>query len=192
MDVQEHFNSDISVLLQDKLHLQEKLESTNLRVQQIENELHLTKQKIQNDKDKYEDLAIKFNEKSNYIEQLINDKNKFESLNEEYQKQIQSLQQDLNQYSDLNLILSNQQMNISYLNEELNNSKDLIKNIENILPLNQSTNLFERIQQLINDHENISQQTINDKTQIEQLNQDIPILKLNLSNQNQQQYSGLI
>ncbi|CAF4958352.1 unnamed protein product [Rotaria sp. Silwood1] len=161
MEVQEHFDSDISVLLQDKQRLQEKLESSNLCVRQLEHELDTIKQKIKIDEDikqKYDNLLIKFNEKSDYIEQLINDKTRLEITNEEFQKQIQTFQQDINQYADVNLILSNQKMNISDLTEELDHLREKIKDIENILPSNESTDLFERIQQLINDRQTVSQE----------------------------------
>ncbi|CAF1548479.1 unnamed protein product, partial [Adineta steineri] len=136
LEVQEHFDSDISVLLQDKQRLQEELEAVRLCMRQMENELEVTKQQAKIDKD----LKEKYDDLSNSIEQLTNDKIKLEKLNEELNQQIQS--------SDLNLIISNQNMNISHLNEELDNLRDMIKNIENIVPENPSIDLLERIQQL--------------------------------------------
>ena len=190
-NIQEHFDSDIRVLLQDKQRLQEKLEFTSLCLHQLENELDLLRQKTnanENFKDKYENLLNDFNEKSNYIEQLINDKNKVENLNEEFQKQIQSLQQDINQYSDINLIVSNQQMNISCLTEESNRLRETITNIEHILPLQQSTDLFGRIQQLMNDYQENCQKLKNDKEHIERLNNEIQTLKQSSSNENEQHF----
>ncbi|CAF3057511.1 unnamed protein product [Rotaria sp. Silwood2] len=186
MEVQEHFDSDISVLLQDKQRLQEKLESSHLCVQQLENELDLIKRKINIDEDikeKYDNLLIKFHEKSDYTEQLINDKTKLETTNEEFQKQIQLLQQDITQYTDLNLILSNQQMNILCLTEELNHLRETIKNIENILPSSESIDLFERIQQLIDDRQKISEEIHHEQQQNEQHFKTIDDLKNEYENQ---------
>jgi chromosome segregation ATPase len=44
--VKEHFDSDISVLLQDKQRLQEDLATTRVSVQQLETELEAAKQQI--------------------------------------------------------------------------------------------------------------------------------------------------
>ncbi|CAF1230556.1 unnamed protein product [Rotaria sordida] len=137
VDVKEHFNSDISVLLHDKERLQEELESTRLYVRQLETNLELAKEQQQNIKtdindeikyeqdefkQKYEDLVKQFDEKTIQLEQLINDKLNLEISNKEFQ--------------------------------------DLIKNYQEII--------------------------LKNKQQIEQLNNDIEILKDNLSKENEQ------
>ena len=126
---------------------------------------------------KYENLLIDGKKQSpQHIEELINDKIKLEQTNDEYLKKIQTLEHDISQYSDVNLIVSNQQMNISNLTEELNHLYETLKSIENILPLNQTTDIFERIQQLMDEHRN----------EKEQFNHEIQLLKENLSNENEQ------
>lgn len=143
-EIQEHFDSDISVLLQDKQRLQEELESMKQRVHHLENELRLTK----NDNYKYEDLLNKFNELG--------------KENEEFQKRIEILRQELDQNADLKLIISNQQMNMTHLTEELKQTKETTTKIEEILPNSASTDLFERVQQFIVEHQKMIEE-INNK-----------------------------
>ncbi|UJR35994.1 hypothetical protein I4U23_028734 [Adineta vaga] len=96
MEVQEHFDSDISVLLQDKQRLQEEIEALKIHVRQVEHELELSKQ--QTNEDSHKELTEPSN--SNHLQEII-------------------------------------------------------QNIETILPNSQSTNLFERIQQLIDEKEQL-------------------------------------
>ncbi|CAF1053004.1 unnamed protein product [Rotaria magnacalcarata] len=195
LEVQEHFDSDISVLLQDKQRLQENLEAVHLCVRQLENELDSTKQKLKSTdeefNEKYESLLVKFNEKSDYMQQLVNDKTKLETSNEELQQQIQTLQEDVNQHSDLNLIVSNQQMNIADLTDEVNKLRETINNVDTILPSSQSTDLYEKIQEIINDRQNLSQEIQNDKQQIEQFENEIQKLKETLSNEKEQHFKNI-
>ncbi|CAF4201562.1 unnamed protein product, partial [Rotaria magnacalcarata] len=107
------------------------------------------------------------------MQQLVNDKTKLETSNEELQQQIQTLQEDVNQHSDLNLIVSNQQMNIADLTDEVNKLRETINNVDTILPSSQSTDLYEKIQEIINDRQNLSQEIQNDKQQIEQFENEI-------------------
>lgn len=143
-EIQENFDSDISVLLQDKQRLQEEIESFKHRFNLLETELRSTKK----DNYKYEDLLNKFNEQA--------------QENEEFQKRIAILQRELSENADLKLILSNQQMNVTHLTEELKQNREIITNIEQILPGNSSVNLIERVQQLLNEHQKIKQE-INNK-----------------------------
>ncbi|CAF4202044.1 unnamed protein product, partial [Rotaria magnacalcarata] len=107
------------------------------------------------------------------MQQLVNDKTKLETSNEELQQQIQTLQEDVNQHSDLNLIVSNQQMNIADLTDEVNKLRETINNVDTILPSSKSTDLYEKIQEIINDRQNLSQEIQNDKQQIEQFENEI-------------------
>lgn len=143
-EIQENFDSDIGVLLQDKQRLQEEIESFKHRVNQLESELRSTKK----DNFKYEDLLNKFNEQA--------------QENEEFQKRIVILQRELSENADLKLILSNQQMNVTHLTEELKQNREIITNIEDILPGKTSANLIERVQQLINEYQKVNQE-INNK-----------------------------
>ena len=143
-EIQENFDSDISVLLQDKQRLQEEIESFKHRVTQLESELRSTKK----ESFKYEDLLNKFNEQA--------------QENEEFQKRVGILQREISENADLKLILSNQQMNVTHLTEELKQNREIITNIEEILPGNTSANLIERVQQLVNEHQKMNQE-INNK-----------------------------
>lgn len=60
-------DEDVSLLLKDKERLQEELESARLNIRQLESNLESVKQQQQQN---YEDLLIKFNEKSIQYEDL--------------------------------------------------------------------------------------------------------------------------
>lgn len=145
-EIQENFDSDISVLLQDKQRLQEEIESFKHRIHYLENEVRVTK----NDNYKYEDLLGKFNEQ--------------EKENEEFRNRIEILQHELNQNADLKLIISNQDMNMTHLKEEFKQTKEIISNIEEILPRSSSTNLIERIQQVLDEHQKSIEQVNNQQS----------------------------
>ncbi|CAF1122028.1 unnamed protein product [Adineta steineri] len=92
--------------------LQEQLESTNIRVQQLEADLELAKQQpIKSNSDeyrqKYEDLLIKFNEISLNNEQILNDKLTFEQSNKEFQESLLKDKQQIEELTTEIAILKN-------------------------------------------------------------------------------------
>jgi translation initiation factor 2 beta subunit (eIF-2beta)/eIF-5 len=118
-------------------------------------------------KEKYDNLLIKFNEKSN-----------------------EDIPKEQNLDSDLNIIISNQQFNISCLNDELNNLRETINNIDKqqIEQLNNENE--ERIHDLTNELQQTKETKDNIQLLLDQAIQQQTDLKEKYEQVDKQQYTG--
>ncbi|CAF4629220.1 unnamed protein product, partial [Rotaria sp. Silwood2] len=171
LEVKEHFNSDITVLLHDKERLQEELESTRLCIRQLEIDLELARkqQNIKTDfndeikhqqdefKQKYEDLLTKFDEKTIELEKLINDKLNLETSNKEFQNLMKNYQEEIlkdkQQIEQLNNEIEILKDNLSKENEQHLKSFDTLKTeYENLTnELHQTKQAKDNIQSLLDE-----------------------------------------
>jgi DNA repair exonuclease SbcCD ATPase subunit len=139
MEVKEHFDADISVLLQDKQRLQEQLETARVTVQQLEENVQTLKQ-ISIDNDHRNELHD-------------NERRILKDLNDEYQQRIQLLDDELNREKMC------QQVNISSLTDELTLVRTMLGTIRTCLSLDESTDLVERVEQLFNERQVLIDET---------------------------------
>lgn len=182
MEVKEHFDSDITVLLNDKQRLQEQLESERLCTRQLERDLEALRQL------KGETMKTNDAESVKQIEQLPMEKEQLESSLDELRKQNQALEHDLlqekKQCNDLNLLISNQQLNISSLNEDLSSLRETFAGLRTLIPDVESANVVEHVQQVF-DHLRETQEQVN------QLTNELKLSKERWSNDNDEQIQTL-
>ena len=191
MEVKEHFDSDISGLLNDKQRLLEQLDSERLRTQQLERDFEALKQ-IKSAASQLEEDTMKKNYAESF-EQLQMEKVQLETSLNELRQRNQALEKDLlqetNQSKDLNLLMSNQQLNISSLKEDLSSLRDTLARLQTLFPDVDSTNFVEHVEQVLDHRREIQEQvkqqeeTIQREQQrIEQLTNELQSLKEHLSN----------